>query len=449
MLDDMIEFLNISEIHFLAPLHINMKNNEDHDKFVECASNYIKFLYERYKNEKKIIKPKGIEFDRKIHRQVSLIQAIRCPQFIYEMKNYRRYIPSIFKLENHGGSRLDDYMTISFINYYLLNYRLPQTAESPQVVYEPKYITLNAPYKLDMSVVFQEMDIEKILNLCDNIEELVNTSQGVIISSTFFINDIIHPVNSHAQSFLICGGKEYFYDDNGAELIKKQNGSGPETDERRKIEEKQKIEDHFKIHGYYAADEFDIGNTMCLFEWRKFIKETCMFIRSRLLDHKRKVINLSNEEIKNLMYKFSDFYSGYDKSRDITISVPGFEMPDDKKDKDIYYIRNFTFVRYKKYKGETDKDRENEYFLDMENIYEYNLFSKYRMYNIDENKIIDLIKNNDIIQLKWVLKYSVLNLEKLEKYKEIAYGDGAWFKYNDSYELINEIIEDFKKENRK
>jgi hypothetical protein len=414
MLVYMIRNLDIPENYFLTPLHINMKNEKDYDNFNICAGNYIKFLHERYKNEKRDLIPiEGVD-PKQLYRQQSIVPAIRCPEFIFEMANYRSTKPTIFELQNHGGDILEYYMITTFLNYYLLNFKINE-ALTGQLT---KFIKLDV---VDIYSAFGECNITAILNMCDKIINLVDNSQGVIINSRMFKDSIPNFENTraHAQAFLVCDGKEYFYDDNGVELIMKQRGSGPETDERRKIEEKQKIEDFLTEHGNRYAGKDYITNTMCLFDWKKFMKETCRDIRTKLEDRRSYMTNLSPEEAKQLLFKFSDFYDGYDKTRDITIKAHGFVMHDDK-DKDIKYIDGFHFITCKNFKDGDIKAKKTEYFSEIEGMLNFNLNMRKPNYNIDDAKIKDLISEDDTVELKWVLKYAGLDLEKLEEYKKLA-----------------------------
>jgi hypothetical protein len=263
-------------------------------------------------------------------------------------------------------------------------------------------------------IIFIKDECNRLINLVDN-------CVGVTIISCPYMNDI--PLNrAHEQAFLKCGGREYFYDNNGIKITEQKAG-GKDTDELYARAEAEVEEFIYKYPDTNAFKD-QVYNTIYPFNWTKFLKDTAKSIIDIIDDNVSKNIVLSIEEINLLMYKFSNFFEGYDKTQTNTIKNNMFVMPEDKKDKEIWYISGFTFINFIEFSKSDIKNKKQEYFINMNNLITYNIMminEKYiNSYDIDINKIYKLINDEDLQQLELVLRYSSyfnkINFKKFEDY---------------------------------
>ena len=248
--------------------------------------------------------------------------------------------------------------------------------------------------------------------------EYIKETQGVQIGSikiNFNNPSDVDIRSSHAQSFLICNGREIFYDDNGVRLYTKQTG-GTLSEIRKKIEEdiKRVEKDIIARKDVPLDDMIYFQETFCDFKWKLYMTEQITKIIRILQEHNDDTHKLTPVEIEKLFFIFSDLFYTYDMSRDVSIQASTIELPETKNDMFIRYITDFEFYMIENF-DETNIDIAKENIFSKITVEDYN---RYNIYDIDEGKIFDLIDSEDIIQLKYILLFDIR--EKKENYLHYA-----------------------------
>jgi len=422
LIKDLFSFGYENMPNYLLPFNIYKGNYRDRQMFEHTATSYIKNLYERYINEKREGIPKERElFDpKKIYRQDSTVPSLTCTLDIYQIANYGNIKPSPFTIEEHGGNVYQLYFPNSFINYLLLNYILPEERPIEKPIEKPKVVsgwdddykdkqeikTIEPPKKdlfnryireknYEIFYLFSEkFDADKIITTLKEMLLDIDLTTGILIKSSVYKNDKFAG-GSHVQAFLTCDQTELFYDDNGIIKITEQIG-GILPEDRRKLER-----DILKLDDGILEKKF-LWDTFSEFRWKEYMKEQIRKIITSIQNHINKTKVLSPGEFNNLKFVLSDLYKIFDQT-----------VEEGEKGEYIRYINEFTFYIIEQFGEEDIISKKNSY---LSNIYDH--VDSYHEHDINQNKVFNLIDNEDIVQLEIMLKFDLQ--DKIDEYKEYA-----------------------------
>ena len=409
LINNILEFGNYYMPEFFLPIHIYNRNVQDMTIFNETALMYLENLYKRYINNKREVKPVDKPMDSKtLYRQTSFQETILCTQNIYKLLKYRNLSKEYsYDINEHGSINTDIVFYITYVNYFLLNYILPEKRTQELIDKSPtKFVNIEICSLLQL---FKgEPSISKNTNIITsltNINSLIDKSLGITICSISNRNQ-----DPHQQSFFTCSGEDYFYDDNG--FYKEEEAKAVEEaksrEETKGTEElEEEIRKKFEKHPQRIADDKYILDTMCKFNWRTYLKQTIAKVIEKLTQANNGTINLSSYD--ELRISFSNLYHGYDRTQIETVKPVTYNISDSTHPDDISYIYSLNFLILENLEG-VDLNEKMEQFYNIN----YNTLVKvatHKFYNfeIDIEKIANLIINENVRELEILLKLKMFD----------------------------------------
>jgi hypothetical protein len=147
-----------------------------------------------------------------------------------------------------------------------------------------------------------------------------------------------------------------------------------------------------------AGIEKNLYDTFSEFHWKEYMKEQIIKIITSIQNHINKTKVLSPGEFNNLKFVFSDLYKIFDQT-----------VEKGEKGEYIRYINEFTFYIIEQFGEEDIISKKNSY---LSNIYDH--IDSYHEHDIYQNKVFNLIDNEDIVQLEIMLKFDLK--EKIDEY---------------------------------
>jgi hypothetical protein len=427
-INDIIEFGNYYMPDFFLPLHIYKNNPDDMSVFNDTAMMYLDNLYKRYINNKRDIqkadKPKKPGM---LYRQTSLEETIFCTQNIFKLLKYRNKSTDYsYDIDNHGSGYTDVVFFITYINYFLLNYILPEERTQEKIYKIPtKYVRVEF---FNFLIIFKGApSIDKntqIITTLTHINSLIDKSFGVTIDSVSKENQ-----ESHKQAFFTCSKEDFFYDDNGfykeeMQIIEEEPQEEPKGESESSVELSSDIleENIFKRLEKYpkkTADDNYIKETMCKFKWRKYLKETIRKVIDTLTQANNGTITLISYD--KLQKSFSNLYHGYDLTQNETVKPYSYNITDSTNPDLISYIYTLNFFILEDLQDADLNGKMNQYYdKNFELLHKITALPQYD-FEIDINKVIELIISENIRELAIILNLeSFNNLGKLKKTLEFA-----------------------------
>ena len=380
-INDLITYNITNTPPFLKPLNISEKDN---DKFYTHSFNYIKNIFDRYENEKlSILPPKPPVPPKPEHlknilikkggvryRRDSINQSLSCNYSSFLLTNINSVQKNPYKDEQHGGLIIHDLINISVINYFLLNY-FPKRLFFD--IYEPNYIKLELfnfkkifDYPEDEALLHKYF-IPMIKEIIDNMEFMkynVMKCVGIVVNISPNILSkhkkekgkdklgIIHTV-----SFISCGGKDYFYDNNGVEQKEGQEFS---LDESEILVDKEMVngeDDELKYYKpeYIKQDMYD--KVMVEFNWREYLINKIDINIDKLYDILASKDVKRHSEFNDIILSFSECFYGHNPDKTKTIGNVSLKE---------FFISSLHFIVKKKLINEQD------YFMNISKTILYN-----------------------------------------------------------------------------
>jgi hypothetical protein len=408
-IDECIEYAITNSPQYLKPINISPADNII---FMEYAKEYIKSLFARYNNEKLSIipydkipppiapkpkftlSPEIIEANRKIpdppikpsrYRRDSINESLSCNFSIFQITNINNTKRISYKHKIHGGNTLHTFTTISLYNYFLINY-FPKKLETPnteQIFTMFDSIILDQAFSIGKIKMINNIEsFNKILeNIVYSLQEMsfrINNCIGILLSVShiFKIDKLIsgEPIQAnmgHAVAFIKCGGKEYFYDNNGVNPIEYKDFEIKPQDIELNMGDIYSHQDE-ELRKFKLEYRDNQKRLMVQFDWKKFflkkIDETILKLSELFLSKDISRIY----ELKDLMLGFSDcFYGRNNPDKRMTIGNNMFKS---------FFANEFNFISDKLVEGE------EQYDLFLNTLIFYNI-----TYSNDEaiKKIID------------------------------------------------------------
>ena len=354
-IDECIEYAITNSPQYLKPINISPADNTI---FIEYAKEYIKSLFARYNNEKLSIIPydkipppiapkpkftlspevieanrKIIEANRKIpdppikpsrYRRDSINESLSCNFSIFQITNINNTKRISYKHKSHGGNTLHTFTTISLYNYFLINY-FPKKLE---ITKTEQIFTMFDGYFLYREFNIQKIKIinniesfnEIIENTYRSLQELsfrINNCLGILLSVShiFKIDKLIsgEPIQAtmgHVVAFIKCGGKEYFYDNNGVYPIEYKDFEIKPKDIELNMADIYSHQDE-ELRKFKLEYRDNQKRLMVQFNWKKYflkkIDETILKLSEIFLS--KDISRIS--ELKDLMLGFSDCFYGH------------------------------------------------------------------------------------------------------------------------------------------
>ncbi len=316
--------IELSEQIFI-PIQIETSSKLQLLKFEENAKNYIKNIYERYKNEKRRFTESRLELSLssdtenirpvyaapteiatrtlpKIARLDSINESLMCSYSSYELTNMNllEHTKRTYSHNNHIGIYLHDLNNINLINYYLTNY-MPHNIFFPADDDMKKKFLYTKSFKLVEMFLIRDLqninidDFSAIINeIYDKItfvESFIKSTNLLGITLSVSSRDLlegIESVSNHMVAFMKCNGDEKFYDNNGVHDIDvgEPFEIPPEPKDTSKL---------VKYQDYYMKKQ---GDLMMKFEWKKYLLDVIAKCRSKLF-----ILNRSNSKDKPFIIK--------------------------------------------------------------------------------------------------------------------------------------------------
>ena len=322
----------------------------DKDFFKNEVNEYVRQLYFRYHNEsKEVALLDTLKADIKKYpffRQPSLDCSLDSIENIFNIVNINNNKPTKYLKDIHSGSTIHDLTVLSVINYCFMNYNRYANLN------ENKYITsfyLDLSYNRLLVANFNKKAKEILENYIKYIEYIISLlDTDILCIAISLINRTTR--EGHAQAFIKCNGKLYFYDNNGIEKI-----------------------------------DYKFNTTLVEFNWKEYLKTKFLIIIQRIKDE------LLTIELDKL-----DINTFYEKFLDITKVVSGFlighrdDVTFGYKMLENMYVDNLIFFKIENEQNDiTNKQNELEYYKKFDQyLYDGTFFT----YN--NNKIINHILSN-------------------------------------------------------
>ncbi len=447
-INDIIRFGNYYMPDFFLPIHIYKRNEDDMDVFNDTANIYLDNLYKRYVNNKreiqKVDKPKKPGM---LYRQTSFDETIFCTQNIYKLLKYRNKSKDyLYDIDDHGSIYTDVVFYITYINYFLLNYILPEERTGGKIHKIPtKYVRVDF---FNLFIIFKGVPtIEKnteIIRTLTHMNSLIDNSLGVTLVS------LSSPVDSHQQSFFTCSGEDFFYDDNGfykeekekeIEIIEEEPQEEPKGESSVELSSdvlEENVLKRLQIFPKVTADDKYILETICKFKWREYLKQTIRKIIDTLTQANNGTIRLISYD--KLQKSFSNLYHGYDLTQIETVKPDEYNITDSTNPDSIRYIGTLNFLMLEDLQDADLNEKMNEYYSkNFELLHKIVVQQNYN-FEIDINKVLELIITENIMELAIILNLeSFNNLGKLRKTLEFARSQNKM----KVVELIESIISEF------
>jgi hypothetical protein len=322
----------------------------DKDFFKNEVNEYVRQLYFRYHNEsKEVALLDTLKADIKKYpffRQPSLDCSLDSIENIFNIVNINNNKPTKYLKDIHGGSTIHDLTVLSVINYCFMNYNRYANLN------ENKYITsfyLDLSYNRLLVANFNKKAKEILENYIKYIEYIISLlDTDILCIAISLINRTTR--EGHAQAFIKCNGKLYFYDNNGIEKI-----------------------------------DYKFNTTLVEFNWKEYLKTKFLIIIQRIKDE------LLTIELDKL-----DINTFYEKFLDITKVVSGFlighgdDVTFGYKMLENMYVDNLIFFKIENEQNDiTNEQNKLEYYKKFDQyLYDGTFFT----YN--NNKIINHILSN-------------------------------------------------------
>jgi hypothetical protein len=427
---------------------------------------YIRESYFRYHNVNKDIISDELKQNIKkfpLLRQPSLECSLELVHMAFDIHNNNNTNITIFDDNSHGGFNFYEIIMSLIFNYTLMNYNRSDT------ITENKYI---CPYELNFHKYnFYILEQSKknyleILNIyIDNIKHIIsllNENKILAVNILLHVNKSAH---AHAQAFIKCNDKLYFYDDNGITTIVNSKLGTEEINKKSS----------------------NLNTTLVEFNWIDYLKNKLNIIIQRI---ENELLSLPEEsfnsefiftKLNEIIKILSGFYLGHED--EITF---GYKMLENM------FIYKLTFFTIENEQNETDyynkmyktnflnydNDRNIKYLLSNINSIDdnciyfingnyitilhilnkknyrllYELVLKYNKIDIfyiyyDEIYVRNNSKKNTIINKKYILKileYILINnLEKINDYMLTFINDYGFIKFSiaETFKEIRQNIE--------
>ena len=322
----------------------------DKDFFKNEVNEYVRQLYFRYHNEsKEVALLDTLKEDIKKYpffRQPSLDCSLDSIENIFNIVNINNNKPIKYLKDIHGGSTIHDLTVLSVINYCFMNYNRYANLN------ENKYITsfyLDLSYNRLLVTNFNKKAKEILEDYIKYIEYIISLlDTDILCIAISLINR--ETKTGHAQAFIKCNGKLYFYDNNGIEKI-----------------------------------DYKFNTTLVEFNWKEYLKTKFLIIIQRIKDE------LLTIELDKL-----DINTFYEKFLDITKVVSGFlighgdDVTFGYKMLENMYVDNLIFFKIKNEQNDI-KNEQNE-------LEYYKKFDQYlydgTFFTYNNNKNINHILSN-------------------------------------------------------
>ena len=344
----------------------------DKDFFKNEVNEYVRQLYFRYHNEsKEVALLDTLKEDIKKYpffRQPSLDCSLDSIENIFNIVNINNNKPIKYLKDIHGGSTIHDLTVLSVINYCFMNYNRYANLN------ENKYITsfyLDLSYNRLLVTNFNKKAKEILEDYIKYIEYIISLlDTDILCIAISLINR--ETKTGHAQAFIKCNGKLYFYDNNGIEKI-----------------------------------DYKFNTTLVEFNWKEYLKTKFLIIIQRIKDE------LLTIELDKL-----DINTFYEKFLDITKVVSGFlighgdDVTFGYKMLENMYVDNLIFFKIKNEQNELEYYKKFDQYLYDGTFFTYNNNKNINHIlsniNFNENCIyFDKIINNNNYKLMYemFLKY--------------------------------------------
>ena len=353
-LDDCMKFANTHTPKYLKPINISESDNE---LFMQYAKDYIRSIFERYENEKLSIipfdkipppllpkpdftlPPAVIEANKKIaqaqkpivkkslYRRDSINQSLSCNYSIFKITKINNLIKMAYKHKVHGGIIYHTITGISLYNYFLLNY-FPENLEFPDKT--KKFIRLIPTSLLEIFQIqilsikpeLLDMLFDSIITSLDRLGTDINNSIGIVLDiiPNFALDKIMshEPIQlsmAHAVAFMNCGGKEYFYDNNGVIPIDYHDFVLRPQDVQLNPAEVYSNEDD-ELTKFKLAYREQQKRLMAPFNWKKFLLKKIETTKAELPKIK---ISRDISKLRDLILGFSECFYGHNPDKRMTV----------------------------------------------------------------------------------------------------------------------------------
>jgi hypothetical protein len=203
------------------PINIEESNESEFNYFVRESKEYIRNLYNRYKNEsleipeldsnKEIIRVPG-----KLQRQCSYTESLRTVRTIIELTNLNANIEYSFNLKNKHGGDIDEIeFILSIFNSFLINFDIfNNPTKQIEYLYYKNFVFDNS-YFDKIKVINKETILSIMKHIDDTIRLLSGDIYGVYIELTNRKDG--EKILGHVHGIFTGDTQTYFYDDNGVD----------------------------------------------------------------------------------------------------------------------------------------------------------------------------------------------------------------------------------------
>jgi hypothetical protein len=355
-LDDCMKYAIANTPSYLKPINISPSDN---DVFMTYAKDYIRSVFERYENEKLsfipydkipppiapkpnvafkpaiIVQPPSIESKKvaeekpkkTLYRRDSINQTLSCNYSIFKITNINNVNKMAYKEKFHGGIIYHTMTSISLYNYFLLNY-FPEKLEIPKNNKFVRLISISLLQifniqALSINPELLGMIIDNIILSLDSLSKDINSCVGIVLDivPNFVLDKIMsrEPIQQlsmgHAVAFMKCGGKEYFYDNNGVNAIDYQDFEITAQDVQLNTEEvfSDKDDELTKFRVRYREQQ---KRLMVPYNWKAFLLKKIETTKSELAKIKT---SRDISKLRDLILGFSECFYGHNPNKSMTI----------------------------------------------------------------------------------------------------------------------------------
>ena len=174
-----------------------------------------------------------------------------------------------------------------------------------------KHILFQTSYHL--GILFDGNDGKFIIEELNQLKGVIDKTIGITINlnnkNLFDTNN--YNIHYHAQCFFTCGGKQYFYDDNG---IDSSNDLKPDeyykADDVRKLNDLNSSQEDDELKNYGNTVKTDISKTFVEFDWISYLKNTIDDIIN-IIEKNMELDSDKKNDFGKLYTKFSKLYYGH------------------------------------------------------------------------------------------------------------------------------------------